>query len=75
MSILNIRAKVQAKDQQGNLIEMPAGSGLQRLGPRVIVTLSPLEAQLKNFTDKAENPPNTCYRMGFDRYRSKLDLY
>lgn len=57
MSILNTRATVQAKDQQGNPIEAPAGLGLQRGGPRVLITLSPLEAQLKVFTDRGENPP------------------
>ena len=31
--------------------------GLQRFGPRVLITLSPLEAQIKTFVDQGESLP------------------
>ena len=57
MPILNGRVEAQRKDQHGEPVPSPPGAGLQQLGPRVQITLSPLEAQIKSFADKGETSP------------------
>jgi len=57
LSILNSRPEIQVNDKQGNPVVLPAALVLLRLGPRVIITLSPLDAQLRTFADKGESPP------------------
>ena len=57
MPILNSRLQVRAKDQQGDPIPGPSGMGLRRFGPRILITLSPLEAQIKTFVEQGESLP------------------
>ena len=55
MPILNIR--IEAKNRHGDPIPIPPGVRLRELGPRVQITLSPLEAQRKSIADKGEPLP------------------
>lgn len=57
MPILNTRVQAQAKDEQGNSVSLPQGAALQHAGPRMQITLSPLEEQIKALTDKGEDIP------------------
>ena len=57
MPILNTRIQAHPRDQHGNPVPVPPGAGLRQAGPRVQVTLSPLEAQLKSYADRGDNPP------------------
>ena len=56
MSTLTTRVEAKRKDQRGNSILLPPSTGLKDLGPRVQVTLFPLEEQLKGFADKGKTP-------------------
>lgn len=39
------------------MIKLPANVGLQQLGPRIQITISPLEAHIKALADKGQRPP------------------
>lgn len=57
MPILNARIQAEAKDAQGNTVQLPGGFALLQTGPRVQITLSPLEEQIKSQTDRGEEIP------------------
>lgn len=57
MPILNSRIEAQAQDQSGNPVNVPQQAGLQQIGPRIQVAISPLEAQLKALTDQGRTQP------------------
>ena len=54
MPILNTRVTTHGKDQ--HVEPLPSHIGLQQTGPRVHITISPLEGQLKSAADKGETP-------------------
>ena len=56
MSVLNVRIEAEAEDRDGKAVSVSPGAALWRLGPRVQVTLSPLEAQIKSLTEKGKAP-------------------
>lgn len=57
MPILNTRIEAEAEDPQGNPVSLPGGFVLQQTGPRVQITLSPLDEQIKSLTGKGEDIP------------------
>lgn len=57
MPILNTRIQADAKDEQGNPVRLPQGIPLQHAGPRVQISLSPLEEQIKSLTDRGKDIP------------------
>ena len=63
MPILNTRVTAHGKDQHGEPI--PSHTGLQQTGPRVHITISPLEGQLKSSADKGETPTIPVVGVGF----------
>ena len=58
MPILNTRIQAEARDQQGNPISIPLNMALQQAGPRVQITLSQLEDQIKLLADQGEDLPS-----------------
>lgn len=57
MPILNTRVEIKAQDQDGNPVDVAAGVGLEKIGPRMQVTISPLEEHVKALADKGEAVP------------------
>lgn len=57
MPILNSRLQAESRDADGNIISVPPDSALQRLGPRLQLTLAPLEEHAKAIADKGETIP------------------
>lgn len=51
MPILSTRVQAEARDPEGNLVSIPPSMALQQTGPRVQVTLSPLEDQIRLISD------------------------
>lgn len=58
MPILNTRIQAEARDQQGKPISIPLNMALQQAGPRVQITLSPLEDQIKLLADQGKDLPS-----------------
>ena len=56
MPTLSMRLKSEAKDQHGNTIASNPSTALRMAGPRVSVTLSPFEDQIKSLAKKGEIP-------------------
>lgn len=57
MPTLNLRFHAQNADGSVNL-EIPAGPGLHQVGPRVQVTITPLQDQLQALAEQGESAPN-----------------
>lgn len=57
MPTLNLRFHARNADGSVNL-EIPAGPGLHQAGPRVQVTITPLQDQLKTLAEQGESAPN-----------------
>lgn len=57
MSILNIRAQADVRDQQGNPVSVHPSMALQQAGPLVQVILSPLEDQIELLTKSGQKVP------------------
>ena len=57
MPILNTQISAKQEDSDGRIITAPLGAGLQALGPRIQITLLPLEAQLKSLASKGKSIP------------------
>lgn len=57
MPIVNTRVDARRQGQDGEHVPVSSGLGLLQIGPRLRVTLSPLEAQLKASADKGETLP------------------
>ena len=57
MPILNTQISAEQKDEDGNIITAPLSAGLQLLGPRIQITLLPLETQLKSLASKGKSLP------------------
>ena len=56
MPILNTRIDGEAEDSDGNKISLPKSAGLQHAGPRVAITLFPLEEHVKELAAKGLTP-------------------
>lgn len=57
MPILNSRTEIQVNAKDGNPVVLSPTLVLRQFGPRVVITLTPLEAQLRTFADRGESPP------------------
>ena len=57
MPILNRRIQAETRDTDGSTDILPPSVGLQQLGPRLQLTLSPLEEHVKAVVDKGEVIP------------------
>ena len=57
MPVLNSRARGKNRDVAGNIIPVSSDWALWQVGPRLQLTLSPLEEHVKAATDKGETIP------------------
>lgn len=57
MPVLNLRFQAEAEDEDGNTVPLDPNLPLARFGPRVQLTLSPLEEHAKALVDKGEPVP------------------
>ena len=64
MPTLNSRIQATGKNEKGQHVTLPPGKGLQQLGPRVQVTLSPLASQAKFFTQNGATLPSPVVGLG-----------
>jgi predicted aspartyl protease len=57
LPILNTRIQAEARDQQGKPVSIPLNMALQQAGPRLQITLSPLEEQIKLLAGQGKDLP------------------
>lgn len=57
LAVLNSRSNLEVEGQDGQTVHLPPNVTLQHLGPRLQITLSPLESQIKSLADHGKKPP------------------